>query len=373
MDYSPTVIDYGEEREELQRQVYALCEELGIDFAFEKALVFVVEIGLQSPLPPRWSSHVADDSGQVYYVDNDTQTSQWESPLLPYIKQVVDIGRLYMENPYQHVINEQVNGLWQQFRDSLCEWHGPYVSDGRQYFVNQNRGISSWEDPRVEAQYLCELQSALIQKLQSAIPPQEVDSYRRPGSAGFGGGADAEEARPQTPDFAAWQVEASPRYEEETGAVRSPRDPLNTSAPAPKMADNNSLKQLRAALANKLSNIDFKGEAEKERVKMAKTFTDGIHLVYDLLEEEREMQMLQMERRKQQLIVQERPRKPPDSPKSSRGPAPESPKGGPGSPKGFFSVVEKSPPKSGDSRKKKSDSSASTTKKGKEAVKGKSS
>ena len=38
---------------------------------------------------------------------------------------------------------------------------------------------------------------------------------------------------------------------------------------------------------------------------MVKTFTDGIHLVYDLLEEERETQLLQMERKKQQLVQQQ--------------------------------------------------------------------
>mmetsp|Transcript_4689 Transcript_4689/g.11507 ORF Transcript_4689/g.11507 Transcript_4689/m.11507 type:complete len:196 (-) Transcript_4689:114-701(-) len=70
--------------------------------------------------------------------------------------------------------------LWQQFRDSLCEWHGPYMAEGRQYFVNQTLNVSSWEDPRVEAQYLCELQSALIAKLQTAVPPQSMS----PGAGG---------------------------------------------------------------------------------------------------------------------------------------------------------------------------------------------
>lgn len=73
-----------------------------------------------------------------------------------------------------------------------------------------------------------------------------------------------EVARPATPDFAAWRVEASPRYEEETGAQRSPRGE-GTRAPPP---EQSGLSQLRAALANKLSGIDFRGEAEKERVKI---------------------------------------------------------------------------------------------------------
>lgn len=54
---------------------------------------------MQSPLPPKYEiGH--DDFGHVYYINNDTSESQWENPLLPYIKQVVDVSRLYMENPY---------------------------------------------------------------------------------------------------------------------------------------------------------------------------------------------------------------------------------------------------------------------------------
>ncbi|CAD7924311.1 unnamed protein product [Amoebophrya sp. A120] len=301
----------GDEDDELLGEDPAalqLCEELGIDVEYEKPLVWVVKIGLQSPLPPRWSEHLTDDL-EKYFVDGDTQQSQWESPLLPYIRQVVDIGRLYMENPYQHVINEQMTLLWQQFRDSLGEWHGPYVAEGRQYFVNQALGVSSWEDPRVEAQYLCELQSALIQKLQTAIPPQ-ANSPTAHAQAESGG---QEESRPPTPDFAAWNVQASPRYEEETGASRSPRDQQQSP-------DHSGLAQLRAQLANKLSGVDFRGEAEKERVKMVKTFTDGIHLMYDLLEEERETQLLQMERRKQQQLAVKTSARPPDSPQGNKGP-----------------------------------------------------
>lgn len=82
--------------------------------------------------------------------------------------------------------------LWNQFREQLTHWHGPYIADGRQYFVNSQTSVSSWEDPRIEAQYLCELQSALIQKLQTVVPPQIWDSED--------GEVDPE--RPTTPDFA---------------------------------------------------------------------------------------------------------------------------------------------------------------------------
>merc|ERR1712224_683394 len=82
--------------------------------------------------------------------------------------------------------------MWAGFRDGLAAWHGPYISEGRQYFVNSVLEISSWEDPRIEAQYLCELQSALLQKLQTVMPPQLPDTMP----------VGAEGQRPETPEWA---------------------------------------------------------------------------------------------------------------------------------------------------------------------------
>ena len=172
----------------------SMADELAVESesTLMKALLWVVEVGLQSPLPPKYEVHFTSSEGegegqaeggevQPYYVNSDTQESQWEHPLLPYIKQVVEVARLYIESPYEHHARWP---LWQQHRDGLRNWHGPYLSqeaageddddaDGgaKSYFVNEVTGVSSWEDPRVEAQYLSELQSALLQKLQSLVPP----------------------------------------------------------------------------------------------------------------------------------------------------------------------------------------------------------
>ena len=79
----------GVAAEEEDPAVLQMCEELGIDLVYEKPLVWVVSLGVSSPLPPRWTAHEAeqeDGSVAVYYVDGDTQQSQWDSPRLPYIK-----------------------------------------------------------------------------------------------------------------------------------------------------------------------------------------------------------------------------------------------------------------------------------------------
>ena len=90
-------------------EVQQLIQELGIDVDYERPLVWIIEVGLQSPLPPKYEVTQDPDSGFTYYIDNDTQQSQWTNPLLPYVQQVVDIARMYMENPYQYVITEQVD------------------------------------------------------------------------------------------------------------------------------------------------------------------------------------------------------------------------------------------------------------------------
>ncbi len=60
-------------------------------------------------------------------------------------------------------------------------WHGPFSVEaegekpsdesevGRQYFVNSNSNASSWEDPRVDAQVIYELQSMLVEKVNEVF------------------------------------------------------------------------------------------------------------------------------------------------------------------------------------------------------------
>lgn len=90
-------------------EVEQLIQELGIDPEYERPLVWIIEVGLQSPLPPKYEVSVDGETGFTYYIDNDTQQSQWENPLLPYIMQVIDIARMYIENPYQYVITQEVD------------------------------------------------------------------------------------------------------------------------------------------------------------------------------------------------------------------------------------------------------------------------
>mmetsp|Transcript_8697 Transcript_8697/g.16478 ORF Transcript_8697/g.16478 Transcript_8697/m.16478 type:complete len:404 (+) Transcript_8697:183-1394(+) len=150
--------------------VAAFKQQLGIHAAEDADFGWIAEVGLQSPLPPRWTSHADDDSGYVYYVDHDRQVSSWENPLVPYLRHVVEIGRKFMEDPSETFFEDQKGVLWHQHKTELDCWHGPFADDcGRRYYVNSTEGISSWQDPRIDAQYIFELESGLLTSLEEVL------------------------------------------------------------------------------------------------------------------------------------------------------------------------------------------------------------
>jgi len=166
--------------------VAAFKQQLGIHSSESATFGWIAEVGLQSPLPPRWTSHTDTSSGFVYYVDHDRQASSWENPLVPFLRRVVEIGRHYIQQPSPGYFEEQKGLLWHQHKHELDCWHGPFTDDGgRQYFVNSTQGISSWSDPRVDAQYIFELESGLLTSLEEVLSHPES-----PDTPGFGPGSD---------------------------------------------------------------------------------------------------------------------------------------------------------------------------------------
>eukprot|EP00913_Durusdinium_trenchii_P025807 g24221.t1 len=138
---------------------------------------WIAEVGIQSPLPPRWTAHSDSSSGFVYYVDHDRQVSSWENPLVPCLRRIVEIGRNYLKCYSAGYFEEQKGILWHQHKQELDKWHGPFMDDsGRQYFVNSEDGISSWQDPRIDAQYIFELESGLLTSLEEILPPARPDT-----------------------------------------------------------------------------------------------------------------------------------------------------------------------------------------------------
>jgi len=150
--------------------VAAFKQQLGIHAKEDADFGWIAEVGLQSPLPPRWTSHADEESGYVYYVDHDRQISSWENPLVPYLRHVVEIGRKFLEEPSDTFFEDQKGALWHQHKTDLDCWHGPFADDcGRRYYVNSTEGISSWQDPRIDAQYIFELESGLLTSLEEVL------------------------------------------------------------------------------------------------------------------------------------------------------------------------------------------------------------
>lgn len=192
--------------------VTAFKEQLGIHGSEEAHFGWIAEVGLQSPLPPRYTSHEDTESGFIYYVDHDRQTSGWENPLVPYLRRVVEIGRAYQQAPTDSFFEEQRGTLWRQHKHDLDCWQGPFTNEeGKQYFVNTGEGISTWQDPRVDAQYIFELESGLLASLEEVLP-------------GLG----------QRPEDAPWQTSEGAevlRIEEDAQTFGSP-SPLGSSVAA---------------------------------------------------------------------------------------------------------------------------------------------
>ncbi|CAK9022544.1 unnamed protein product [Durusdinium trenchii] len=157
--------------------IAAFKQQLGIHIKEEDEFGWIAEVGIQSPLPPRWTAHSDSSSGFVYYVDHDRQVSSWENPLVPCLRRIVEIGRNYLKCYSAGYFEEQKGILWHQHKQELDKWHGPFMDDsGRQYFVNSEDGISSWQDPRIDAQYIFELESGLLTSLEEILPPARPDT-----------------------------------------------------------------------------------------------------------------------------------------------------------------------------------------------------
>lgn len=151
--------------------IAAFKEQLGIHQTEEPHFGWIAEVGLKSPLPPRYTSHEDQESGFIYYIDHDRQSSSWENPLVPYLRRIVEIGRSYLREPTDSFFDDQRGRLWHQHKHGLDCWQGPFMDEnGKQYFVNPAEEISTWQDPRVDAQYIFELESGLLASLEEVLP-----------------------------------------------------------------------------------------------------------------------------------------------------------------------------------------------------------
>eukprot|EP00439_Symbiodinium_sp_Y106_P054736 s498_g7.t1 len=125
-------------------------------------------------LPAPWERHFDPATGCAYYVDADTQESTWDCPLIPCLRRVLQSGRRYLTSPSEGFFEEQKVQLWERLKADLDCWYGPLESpEGRAYFAHSLSGHSSWRDPRVDTQFLFDLEGGLLDSLAEMLPPPE--------------------------------------------------------------------------------------------------------------------------------------------------------------------------------------------------------
>jgi len=166
---------------------------------------WIAELGLQSPLPPRWSACYDPSTSYTYFVDNDRGLSFWENPLLPSLQRVVEVGRLYLQSPSDEFFEKYKMALYEEQMAGLKAWHGPFTDfAGRPSYVNTETGVISTQDPRIDAQYLFELQSSFLDTMQEVhvfitIPETPGSNWGSPTGPLLSDWAEPDQSPPSSP------------------------------------------------------------------------------------------------------------------------------------------------------------------------------
>lgn len=173
-------------------------QELGIQDDEVVHFGWIADYGLQDDaLPPGWTCHTDASSGRVFYADEATGESSWESPVADALRTTIQIGRMYLYSPTDTLIEEQMQLLYERHKQELDAWHGPMADDeGRHYYINSSTGVSSRQDPRTNTQFFWELEKTVLETLQETLVAPEQD-----GLPSFGLTEEELYSRLQTPDI----------------------------------------------------------------------------------------------------------------------------------------------------------------------------
>jgi len=153
-------------------QQYAeMFQLLEIQTSEHQEFGWIAERALTSQLPPRWSCYTDPQSGRAYYMDQDTQATTWEHPFLPYIRRIIEIGRMYFQEASETFFEDHRGLLWEEHKAELESWHGPMSNpSGQPYFVNSISGQQTVFDPRECVQCIHELECELLTGLEQVLP-----------------------------------------------------------------------------------------------------------------------------------------------------------------------------------------------------------
>jgi hypothetical protein len=266
------------------REVEMVFAELQITPAEEDVFAYIVEVALRSDLPPRWKKKV-DGNGATYYLDTDSDSSTYENPLMPYMRQVVEVGRMYLKAPSFGFFEKQANTLWQLHRGELADWHGPVQDEsGNNYFINGTTQTSSWHDPRLAAQHYFDVQSKLLKHLETTLSTGVVDD----GAGAFGAG--------QAP---MWE-QGAPSLEERMLGQSKPVSPSGTG-----FVTGRSQKSVRVAKAME----DEMNPVAQERYFQLTKMSNAADWMHEASKSEEALQLSQLQARRAQQLEESRMKK----------------------------------------------------------------
>ncbi|CAM9490348.1 unnamed protein product [Pylaiella littoralis] len=97
-------------------------------------------VGIENPLPAGWEGRTTAQ-GQPYYVCNHTRTTQWERPTMA----VLTSSRSFASLPDTGGSIPDIHGA---LKDLPPGWEVKYAPDGRPYYVDHNKHVTSWDHPQ---------------------------------------------------------------------------------------------------------------------------------------------------------------------------------------------------------------------------------
>merc|ERR1719350_2099925 len=102
-------------------------------------------------------------------------------PLLPHLRRMVDVARLYFQEGCHQgdaFWEDQKDNVWQEHKEALELWHGPFADwQGRSYFVNSSTGLSTMQDPRVEEQFVYDIELQVLDGLRETLTQEEDEAH----------------------------------------------------------------------------------------------------------------------------------------------------------------------------------------------------
>ena len=99
------------------------------------------------PLPPGWEA-TKTPSGQIYFMNHITKTTQWEDPRIQ-MQQQATLDSQAHQQAQAHLMQQQPSGAGNNLAPLPQGWEQGVTRDGEVYFINHNTKKTTWYDPRI--------------------------------------------------------------------------------------------------------------------------------------------------------------------------------------------------------------------------------